>query len=431
MASVGDRSSHAFMNPIDGLTADQEEDFLAGKSDFRDVFVFDTSSINSGLGPQYNNNSCVACHVNNGRGLTETSDGAIGSQVLVRVSMPGEAATAPGDYYEPGLVCGEEVTVVAGGAAPLGNYGHQLQDHAVPGETPQAIIELRFEEVPGTYADGTPYILHKPAHVITLQGDVVDETKMATSFRTTQPVVGMGLLEAISEEAICAIADPDDEDGDGISGRPNRVWNIDTLAPQIGRFGWKASQPTAIQQSAAAYENDMGVTNPLTNQEDAVYDIEEEVLELATFYVLALDVPAQERADDPVVEEGEALFLSAGCEDCHTQTFTTGEHEIEALRNRTIHPYTDMLLHNMGEDLADGRPDYDATGREWRTPPLWGLGLVDKVLGGRAGYLHDGRAQSVEEAIIWHGGEAKTSRDAFLEMSADQRSSMLEFLSSL
>jgi CxxC motif-containing protein (DUF1111 family) len=232
------------------------------------------------------------------------------------------------------------------------------------------------------------------------------------------------LLEAIPDAALEAAADPDDRDGDGVSGRPNRVWDVDAGAVRVGRFGHKAGNPSLVQQAAAAYANDMGVTSRRFGGE---VELDDATVALTAFYTATLGVPARAPGD---VTEGEARFAEFGCAACHTPTQASGPHAIAAIADQQFQPYTDLLLHDLGPDLADGRPEYQADGREWRTPPLWGLGLVATVLPG-ASYLHDGRARTVAEAILWHGGEAEASRERFRTAPAETRAALLRFLSAL
>ena len=255
----------------------------------------------------------------------------------------------------------------------------------------------------------------------------------------------MGLLEAVPEERILALADPEDLDGDGISGRPNMVWDDGLQARLLGRFGWKASQMTVERQSAGAFHQDIGITSryfPTENcpaaqvacQESlngGAPEVPDERLAKVTFYVQTLAVPAMRKSESPEVRRGARLFVEAGCTACHTPRHETAEsYPVRPLRGQVIFPYTDLLLHDMGEGLADNRPDGQATGREWRTAPLWGIGLVETV-NGHTMFLHDGRARSIEEAIIWHGGEAQRSRDLFMDMSLEDRKALVEFLRSL
>ena len=242
----------------------------------------------------------------------------------------------------------------------------------------------------------------------------------------------MGLLEALDAGTILDRADPDDVDLDGISGRANIVWNQRERRTSIGRFGFKAAAPSVLQQVAAAYSTDMGVTNQLFPMEDRIPDISRATLDLTAFYTRTLAVPRARAQNDPVVIRGREIFEILGCAKCHTPTLLTGQHSIPQLAHQTIHPFTDLLLHDMGDGLADGRPEFLASSREWRTTPLWGIGLTQAVLGnGEATYLHDGRASTLEEAILWHGGEAETSQKSFVGLAATERDALIQFLRSL
>ncbi len=260
--------------------------------------------------------------------------------------------------------------------------------------------------------------------------------------RIAPPVFGLGLIEAIALNDIIAYADPLDANADGISGKVNMVWDFELNTKVLGRFGWKASQPTLLQQTAAAYQNDMGITNPLFTSEtcegqiqcDSLGDdpeVDLKILLAATFYPQSLAVPARRNVEYKNVMDGKILFASLGCNNCHRPTYTTGVHREHAfLSNQKIFPYTDLLLHDMGEGLADHRSDYLANGNEWRTPPLWGIGLTYTV-GGHQNYLHDGRARSLEEAIMWHGGEGQASKNAFRNLTNEERQDVIAFLESL
>ncbi|OGQ17942.1 MAG: thiol oxidoreductase [Deltaproteobacteria bacterium RBG_16_71_12] len=410
--TVFDRTSNAFSFPAANLDDDELERHLLGDAVFEDTFVSPPAPVNPGLGPLFNNNACTKCHVRDGRGLPEAGHGPLGSPLLVRVSLPSGEPAAPGD------------------AVPVPGLGTQLQDHAIQGFAAEASVSIRWIEQPGQYGDGEPYALRRPAFDIVrgdgtaLPGDVL------TSARIPPPVFGLGLLEAVDEADVVARADPDDDDGDGISGRANRVWDVRTASPALGRFGWKANAPSLTQQAAAAYRNDMGVTSPMFPEDDGTTEIDDETLGLAAFYTATLAVPARDRIDDEEVVRGGELFSTAGCAACHVEELRTGAHEIAALRDQTIHPYTDLLLHNMGFDLADGRPDFVASGTEWRTAPLWGIGLTQTVLPYSC-FLHDGRARTLAEAILWHGGEAEAAKEGFRTLGARDRNALLAFLRSL
>lgn len=267
--------------------------------------------------------------------------------------------------------------------------------------------------------------------------------------RIAPQVIGVGLLEAIPEADVRAAADPDDEDGDGISGRINEVWSPTLGRMALGRFGWKANVARLADQTAGALNGDIGITS-LTQpeEEDCEFsplvcdaevsgadepgapEIDADRFGAVVFYTQTLSVPAMREHDSASVERGAETFVELNCAACHTPLQQTGDHEVGVLSGQAIRPYTDLLLHDMGPDLADGRPDFAASGREWRTPPLWGIGLVDDI-NGHTRFLHDGRARNLEEAILWHGGEAAASRDAFRDLDADQRAALLEFLGSL
>jgi CxxC motif-containing protein (DUF1111 family) len=258
-------------------------------------------------------------------------------------------------------------------------------------------------------------------------------------------MIGFGLLEAIPEQTLLALADAADQDGDGISGRPNRVWDWTQQRQVLGRFGWKANQPTVAQQVTGAFLGDIGITSVLFPRQNCTAaqtqctaapiggqpEISPEQLEPVIFYSRTLAVPARRDLDDAGVQRGEQLFAQAQCGRCHVSTWRTGPvDELPTLSHQTIHPYTDLLLHDMGAELSDERPDFDATGREWRTPPLWGMGLVSKV-NGHTNFLHDGRARNITEAILWHGGEAETAREYFRHLSRPDREALVRFIESL
>jgi len=410
--TIENRTSNAFSFPAPNLTPEERERHMDGDLAFEATFVTAPAPVNAGLGPLYNSPACIRCHVRDGRGPAAFDAGAFASPMLVRVSLP------------------DGTPAVEGGPVPVPGLGTQIQDHAIWGETPEATLTLRWIEEDGAYGDGTPYTLRRPEIEIEPAPGIVLPDGMLTSPRIAPPVFGLGLLEAVPEETLLALADPDDRDGDGISGRPNRAWDVVEGRQRIGRFGWKASAPTLLQQSAGAYADDMGVTSPYFPGTDDPPDIDAETVETVTFYVQTLAVPARTAWTDPTVRAGEAIFHGIGCGSCHVETLETGDHPVRAVAFQTIHPYTDLLLHDMGPGLADGRPDFQASGSEWRTAPLWGLGLTRTILP-QGTFLHDGRARTIEEAILWHGGEAEASKEAFRTMSKEEREALLAFLRSL
>ncbi|NTX04072.1 di-heme oxidoredictase family protein [Myxococcus sp. CA040A] len=410
--TVDNRTSLAFAQPAANLRPEYDRLHRDGDAAFEAIFVPAPSRVNPGLGPTYNNVSCNGCHLRNGRGMPVMGPTAQRTQLLVRVSLPEGMPEHP---Y---------------GAVPVPGLGLQVRDQAVYGAMPPAALTLSWVESTGQYADGTPYSLRSPRVNIAPSDGSALPANMLMSLRLPPPVFGLGLLEALPLETLRALEDPDDRDGDGISGRMNEVWDaaLHTLVP--GRFGWKANSPHLLQQSAEAYFNDMGISSPLFPEPDGTHELTPELLEAAVFYSQSLGVPARAALEDPVVQRGEKLFRSLGCESCHRETLETGASAYEELAFQSIHPYTDMLLHDMGPELADGRPDGAATGTEWRTPALWGLGLTHTVLP-YSGFLHDGRARTIEEAVLWHGGEALAARDGFRALSSDDRAALMKFLGSL
>lgn len=405
-----DRSSHAFSQPAPGLSERELALHLEGDVTFDAVFVTAPAPVNPGLGPLFNNNSCAGCHIKNGRGMPQLG------QALVRTSLPAAS----------GLVALKTDGVVAD---PV--LGTQLQESAIYGVKPEAKATLAWQQVSGAYPDGQAYELRSPKITLTaIDSDHPISQNLLMSLRIPPPVFGVGLLEAIPEKTLKQMADPEDGNKDGISGRLNRVWNFEAQRMDVGRFGLKASSANLISQTATAYAHDMGITNPLLPHSDGTHEISADVLKASTFYTQTLAVPARNQTEDPVVQKGEKLFAQVNCAACHLTSIKTGPAAVPALAHQTIQPYTDLLLHDMGADLADNRPDFEATGQEWRTSPLWGLGLTQTVLP-YSGYLHDGRARTVEEAILWHGGESEDSKQAFMALKQEDRQAMLKFLNSL
>lgn len=415
----------AFSLPAPNLDAQQLRDFAFGNRLFNTNWVQVGSSTASfdGLGPLFNRVSCSGCHVRDGRGRPPEPGEAMDS-MLVRISVPGRDAH--------------------GGPLPHPVYGDQIQDRAIPGVPAEARVVIEWEELPGQYADGERFSLRRPkisfadAAYGPLGADVL------TSPRVAQAMIGLGLLEAVPDADLLARTDPDDADGDGISGRVNRVWDAASGQLAVGRFGWKSNQPNLRQQVAGAAAGDIGITTTLAKADACTEsqstcrtapaggepEMSEVFLDKLLLYSRTLAVPERRSSDPQQMREGEALFSSAGCAACHVPTLRTGAHELAAVAHQTIHPFTDVLLHDMGEGLADGRPDFEGSGREWRTAPLWGLGLLHTVNGHEL-LLHDGRARGIAEAILWHGGEADRAAKKFRGLSKRERDTLIEFLRSL
>ena len=331
------------------------------------------------------------------------------------------------------------------GTKPDEQYGNQFNHRAILGVNAEGKVRVLYQEVPGTYPDGTTYSLRKPSYKFEDLAYGEFNMDIMVSPRIGQHLIGTGLLEAIDDSTLEAMADPADLDGNGISGRVNRVMNRKTQQEVIGRFGWKANQPTVRQQVAGAFANDIGITSSIfpgqpcaTGQPDCneatnggAPELSDRFLDRITLYTATLAVPRRRNWQKLEIVKGKAAFFEAGCESCHRSKLTTGtQGEHPEFFNLTIRPYTDLLLHDMGDKLADGRPDGLATGSEWRTPPLWGMGLMETV-SGHTFLLHDGRARNIEEAILWHGGEAEASKNKFMKLTKKERASIIQFIESL
>jgi CxxC motif-containing protein (DUF1111 family) len=435
------RNSSAFSQPSATMSFERQLDFKVGDGVFRKLWVAAPASTESsdGLGPIYNARSCQGCHVKDGRGRPPP-DGEEAVSLFLRLSIP------PQTEEQRALLAAHRISVV-----PDPTYGSQLQNFGIRGQLAEGRMKFDYTELPVKLADGTVVSLRRPSYSITDLEQGPLHPQVMLSPRVAPPMIGMGFLETIAEGDILAWADPDDRNGDGISGRANTGWNIEAGRPQLGRFGWKAIEPTVRQQVAGAFAGDMGLSSALAPQpwgdctprqeacrraadgNDAAEGVEvpARMLDLVTFYARNLAVPARIDARDPVVLRGKQVFTDAGCAACHRPSFTIGaapDHPEQA--GQTVFPYTDLLLHDMGDGLADHRPEGMASGSEWRTPPLWGLGLTQTV-SGHTFLLHDGRARDVLEAILWHGGEAQQARDRVVALPKEDRDALLRFLNSL
>jgi len=427
---------NAFSNASANLSFEQELAFKVGNGLFKKLWVSAPASTKAsdGLGPLYNARSCQRCHLKDGRGHPPDGPGDTAVSLLLRVSLPaleGQAASPiPGAYRY----------------RPHPSYGVQIQDFSIAGVPAEGRPTVTWEEIPVALSEGETASLRRPVWRVTgLSAGPLDNAMISP--RVAQQMIGLGLLEAIPAAEILARADPDDADGDGISGRPQIVLSAEHGVPMLGRFGHKAGMPSVREQSAAAFSGDMGLsttifpaghgdclaaqTRCLTALTGGEPEVEDVALDLVAFYARNLAVPARRDVDDPEVLTGKRLFHETGCAACHVP-----KHVTHRLADRTeqsfqlIWPYTDLLLHDMGEGLADNRPEGRASGREWRTPPLWGIGLTGAV-SGHSSLLHDGRARSLLEAVLWHGGEAQAARDALVAMPKTDRAALIRFLESL
>ena len=448
VGSVKYKPFASFELPASNLAAALLPAFHAGKALANQPWIKAPTATDSrdGLGPLYNGRTCLGCHINGGRGLVPLADDQAIFASIVRISLPGEDVILGA---QPDPVYGDQMQVQSIALS------HQLRGKVqakTPEENPEAPPEARIYvdwHVKGmTYPDGTTIELRYPTARIEELGYGQLSSNILISLRAAPAIHGVGLLEAIDQRDVEALSDPIDRNEDGISGRVNRVWDFEQQKTVAGRFGWKANRANLPITTASAFQGDLGITNPLFpeqpcsseqqrclsapsgNDRDG-FELPEHLLQLTVGFIRGTGVPVS-RPQNKQTTQGRALFYHSGCAQCHQPSFTTGSMggELAHLGGQTIWPYTDLLLHDMGSDLADGRPDYEASGREWRTPPLWGIGLSSAVNGVET-LLHDGRARNVEEAIVWHGGEAATARQRFVELTAHQRLALIAFVETL
>lgn len=423
-----DFSQNAFGDEVDGLSNDEQGYFVVGNSFFRNNWTTAPGSVTSldGLGPIFNAVSCGSCHFKDGRARPPLNPDEALNGLLFRLSIPGAD------------VHGEPLS------DPI--YGGQLQDKAILNVWPEAGVRVEYQSVDGSFPDGETYSLRRPVYTFHDWSYGAMSSGWMFSPRIAPQNDGLGLLEIIPEADILSFADETDANGDGISGRPNYVWDIAAQKTVLGRFGWKANQPNLAQQAAGAFSGDMGITSDLVPQDHmspaqlqqfpnlpngGSPEIPADLFQQVLSYTRTLAVPGRRNHTDNEVLRGKLLFSEIHCDACHRPAMQTGNGgAIEALKNQKIRPYTDLLLHDMGPDLSDGRPDFLASGSEWRTSPLWGIGLIPTV--NEHFYLmHDGRARGVQEAILWHGGEAGASAECYKKLSKADRAALIKFVESL
>ena len=422
---VNSTSANAFGFEIDGLSFQQLATFASGNSLFNQTWVSSPASTTGrdGLGPTFNARACATCHFKDGRGFP-LINGTNSNGFLMRISLDGQD--------------------INGDAIPVPGYGLQLQDLANNGIQYETKINVNYQIINGTYADGSEYQLQKP--IYTFQEEQFGSLAgINTSPRVAQQTIGLGLISALPDIEIIKFEDINDSDNDGISGRANFVYNYETNTTALGKYGWKANAPSLKQQIAGAFHGDMGLTTSIFSEQncpspqqdcfDAPNGVTPEVtdnqLDKVLFYQAHLAVPNRRNYLDEDVQQGRVLFTELNCIGCHAINQTTGtDAESEFLENITIKPYSDFLLHDMGDALADNRNDFNANGNEWRTQPLWGIGLIETV-NNHTNLLHDGRARNIEEAILWHGGKAETIKQNFKNLSVQKRQQLIDFVNSL
>lgn len=435
----------SFMLPMENLESQKKSDFHAGKALARQPWIKapTVTFARDGLGPVFNARTCLMCHVNGGRGVMPVAGDVRLDTAFLRLSIPGFDAVH-GVVAEP--MYGDQLQTQS---TSLAHMFRHLKDadlkHSV---APEAYIFPNWSESSFTYPDGTKINLREPDVKITNLGYGKMHPDTMMGLRNAPPLLGVGLLENIRQKDINRLVDEDDSNSDGISGRLNMVWDFEKNKTVPGRFGLKSNKASVRLQTAGALNGDMGISNPIFREQPCTEkqkeclnqvtgidfhgdEISEELMGLMIDFTRTLGVPKRRNPNSDKVISGRALFYETGCAECHHPSYTTGKNkEYPHLANQTIWPYTDLLLHDMGEGLADGRPDYLATGSEWRTPPLWGVGLSGRVNGAN-NFLHDGRARNIEEAIIWHGGEAEQTKQKFVSLDKMQRENLIEFVNSL
>ena len=408
-----DSLRRAYMNPVDGLDPADVERFFRARRWFAAVWLPPDETLTEpfrGLGPSFNATSCADCHLRNGRGLAPTGPPNIGFAVLLS--------------HRDGTSC-----------RSYRAYGNTLNYDAVDGHRDgDLLVDARPVRV--VLAGADPAELLEPQYRLVTRRGTDDDAVF--SVRMAPAVYGLGLLEAVDDATILAFERENRRASDGIAGRANRI-RFSGRAPRVGRFGWKAAYVSLEQQAAASLNEEMGITSALRPAEDGSDqaadgspEISSEGLANLALYLRMLDAPRpRDGGDGAAIARGAQLFAAVGCARCHrpeVRTSACAAHPV--LANRVIRPYTDLLVHDMGSALADELAQSSATGREWRTAPLWGIGRAEEVLSG-ARYLHDGRARSLAEAILWHGGEAEAARTRFAALPRPSREDLLAFLRSL
>lgn len=461
-ATVNVKTSNAFSEHSSNLTdIEKIKRFNLGNDFFENPWVAGSASTSSrdGLGGLFNNNACQDCHIRDGRGhapnVSATDNGKNFSSTLIKA-----VRTVLTDEEKDKILHSKMANV------PDAALGGQLQHRAVLGVQPEVALRVSYAPEAVSFSDGEILELRRPTwHITNLyqdQGFIFAEDT-AFSVRVAPSMTGLGLLALIPEADVLAHADAEDKNNDGISGKANWVWSIENQSVTLGRFGWRAGQPSLVEQTAGAFVNDMGLTSRLQLQEncqmhqmdclqspngngdsrhDYAYEVSDTILDAVGFYSAHLAVPERRSPTEDHIQKGQQLFLSSGCADCHTPKYVTGSHpDFPELSNQTILPYTDLLLHDMGSDLADfntvNQPvssdapvEYLSTAQEWRTPALWGIGLA-KTVNPEVTFLHDGRARTLMEAILWHGGEGEAAKQAVINMSEEERQQLIAFLEDL
>lgn len=444
LPQAGFSAASAFSRPDAALSFEQRMNFHLGESIFAKLWVSAPASTQAsdGLGPLYNARSCLRCHPRNGRGQPPEAESSSSHSLSMILKL-----SLPPDQIQPETA--QELQ--RRGYLPEPVYGAQIQDQAIQGLAAEARIRIEHQSLERHFPDGERVMLQQPHYRLEQPSYGPLHPATRTSARVAPPMIGLGLLEAIPEEELLRNVS-DQQQHPEVNGQVNRVYDRLTGTSRIGRFGWKALHPTVYQQNAAAFLEDIGISTRLFPQgygactpaqancralpdgnSAHLDDVEasDAVMDVLAFYTRTLAVPARREASNPAIQTGEALFHQAGCATCHRPSYTTTANAtLPQLANRSIQPFTDLLLHDMGEELADGFSEFLASGQHWRTPPLWGIGLTQQV-NGHSRFLHDGRARDLQEAILWHGGEALGARQRYMNLPRQERDRLIRFLESL
>lgn len=418
------KTKTTLLKPVKNLSDEEYDKFILGRSFFKIPWVEAPSATTArdGLGPHFNANTCNSCHPNNGRGNLYNKKGQISRSLIAKVSIKNDGSELHKELEK------------MNGLIPEPTYGGQIGINAIHGVKFEAKPHIKYEEIEVKFPDGEIDTIYKPTYSLkNLQYGKLHKDTIIT-FRLAPSLNGLGLIEDISNEEILKNVDIKDRDNDGISGKANFVYSPITKKIELGRYSWKASNTTIKHQSAAAAHNDMGLTttifpkDPCTKiQSDCIdapksrdlIDIPDFRLEAIEFYIKnRVTYNAKKTAS---YNEGLKVFKSIGCVKCHIDSFITKS-------GIKISPFTDMLLHDMGEGLSDGRSEFLANGKEWRTPPLWGLSLHEKINKEKPKLLHDGRANNFQEAILWHDGEAKGAKENYMNLDKETREKLIKFL---
>ena len=423
-----EKHSKLLLKPIDGLNNEQTDIFMLGRSFFNIPWVKAPSitTARDGLGPLFNANSCISCHPKNGRGELFTKDNLTSRALIARLSIKSDDSFQHKDILKKK------------GFIPEPFYGEQLAINGNLKVPFEGNIKIDFEDFEVKFPDGETVILQKPKYSLENLNYGELKKNSVISYRLAQSLNGMALIDLIDEKEILKNQDIDDKNGDGISGKANFVYSPISKKYELGRYTHKASVAKLKEQVAFAASNDIGLTTTIepnkkctsfqkecleASKAKEIIDLPDERLEAITYYLRNLKTYSANK-NRKEYKEGFAIFEGISCSKCHISSFTTK-------LGFEISPFSDFLLHDMGEDLADGRVEFEANEKEWRTAPLWGISLHEKITKNKPRLLHDGRARNFEEAILWHGGEAKQSREAYMNLDKNQREKLIKFLEEL